>query len=69
MFDGNTDDQFKVVCNHEGQYSLWPANRNNAPGWHDGGFSGRKDECLQYIKEVWVDMRPMSLREKMREFV
>jgi MbtH protein len=22
-------------------------------------------ECLEYIKEVWTDMRPLSLRKKM----
>jgi hypothetical protein len=29
------------------------------------GKSGTKEECLAYIKEVWTDMRPLSLRRKM----
>jgi MbtH protein len=53
---------YKVVLNHEEQYSIWPANRENAPGWHDAGKNGSKEECLAYIKEVWTDMRPRSLR-------
>ena len=53
---------YKVVLNDEEQYSIWPAERENPPGWRDGGKQGRKDECLAYITEVWTDMRPRSLR-------
>jgi MbtH protein len=58
---------YKVVVNHEEQYSIWPAGRENALGWQDAGKQGLKDECLAYIKEVWTDMRPLSLRKKMDE--
>lgn len=56
---------YKVVLNDEEQYSIWPANRDNPLGWRDAGKSGSKDECLAYVKEVWTDMRPLSLRKKM----
>lgn len=56
---------YKVVRNHEEQYSIWPAERENPPGWEDAEKSGTKDECLAYINEVWTDMRPLSLRRKM----
>ena len=59
--------EYKVVVNHEEQYSIWPADRENALGWDDAGKSGNKAECLAYIKEVWTDMRPLSLRKKMEE--
>lgn len=58
---------YKVVVNHEEQYSIWPADRDNPLGWKDVGKSGPKDQCLAYIKEVWTDMRPLSLRKKMEE--
>jgi MbtH protein len=58
---------YKVVVNHEEQYSIWPAERENPLGWRDGGKRGPKDECLGYIKEVWVDMRPLSLRQRMEQ--
>jgi MbtH protein len=58
---------YKVVLNHEEQYSIWPADRENPLGWRDAGKSGPKDECLAYIKEVWTDMRPLSLRKQMEE--
>jgi MbtH protein len=58
---------YKVVMNHEEQYSIWPANRENAPGWRDAGPSGSKAECLAYIEQTWTDMRPLSLRRHMDE--
>ncbi|HEY7416859.1 MAG TPA: MbtH family protein [Ktedonobacteraceae bacterium] len=58
---------YKVVINHEEQYSIWPADRENPLGWRDAGKSGVKPECLAYIKEVWTDMRPLSLRKRMEE--
>ena len=58
---------YKVVVNHEEQYSIWPADRLIPPGWNDAGKQGTKAECLEYIKEVWTDMRPLSLRKKMDE--
>src|SRR5690349_6494104 len=58
---------YKVVVNHEEQYSIWWADRENPLGWRDVGKSGLKPECLAYIKEVWTDMRPLSLRKQMEE--
>jgi MbtH protein len=65
----DADDQtiYKVVVNDEEQYSVWPAHRENPAGWRDAGKSGPKAECLAYIKEVWTDMRPLSLRKQMAE--
>jgi MbtH protein len=56
---------YKVVMNHEEQYSIWPANRDNALGWIDAGKAGSKAQCLSYIEQVWTDMRPLSLRVRM----
>ncbi len=61
------DTVYKVVVNHEEQYSIWPQHREMPLGWKDGGKSGTKVECLAYIEEVWTDMRPLSLRKKMEE--
>lgn len=58
---------YKVVVNHEEQYSIWPADRDNPLGWRDGGKVGPKQECLDYIKDVWTDMRPLSLRKAMQQ--
>ena len=56
---------YKVVINHEEQYSIWPADREPPLGWKEVGQQGPKTECLAYIKDVWTDMRPLSLRQKM----
>ena len=66
----NADDSedttiYKVVINHEEQYSIWPEYRENPLGWHSAGKVGTKEECLAYIEEVWTDMRPLSVRKKM----
>lgn len=58
---------YKVVVNHEEQYSIWPAHRENPAGWRDGGKEGTKAECLAYVEEVWTDMRPLSLRRRMEQ--
>src|SRR5262245_5659590 len=58
---------YKVVVNHEEQYSIWPEYKEDPPGWTDVGKAGPKAECLAYINEVWTDMRPLSLRKKMED--
>jgi len=58
---------YKVVMNHEEQYSIWPADKENPLGWTSVGKSGTKQECLDYIEQVWTDMRPLSLRKQMEE--
>ena len=31
---------YRVVVNHEEQYSIWPAGRENPLGWKDAGKVG-----------------------------
>jgi MbtH protein len=56
---------FAVVVNHEEQYSIWPVDRKVPLGWKALDVTGPREQCLAYIKEVWTDMRPLSLRKKM----
>lgn len=70
----NTNEQddstiYKVVVNHEQQYSIYPAERANPLGWNDAGKTGLKSECLAYIKEAWTDLRPLSLRLRMMDAI
>lgn len=58
---------YRVVVNLEEQYSIWPEDRDLPPGWRSAPKSGSKAECLSYIEEVWTDMRPLSLRQRMGE--
>ena len=64
----STDDVFDtytVVVNHEEQYSIWPTAKEMPLGWKEVGKIGKKSECLEYIDEVWTDMRPLSLLRHM----
>ena len=54
--------QYRVVINHEEQYAIWPSSLANPNGWRDAGKVGLKAECLAYVKEVWTDLTPASVR-------
>jgi MbtH protein len=58
---------FVVVVNGEEQYSVWPSGREIPSGWREAGKSGPKSDCLAYIREMWTDLRPLSLRRRMEE--
>lgn len=58
---------FRVLINHEEQYSLWPEYKTIPGGWRDTGCFGKKAECLEYVNENWKDMRPLSLRKFMQD--
>jgi uncharacterized protein YbdZ (MbtH family) len=52
MGTGEREAIYKVVVDHEGQHSLWPADRENPLGWTDAGQQGTEPECLAFIKNV-----------------
>jgi MbtH protein len=60
------DTIYRVVVNHEEQYSIWEIRKEIPLGWREIGKSGSKTECLDFINEVWTDMRPLSLRNRTR---
>jgi MbtH protein len=61
--DENTT--YQVLVNDEGQYSLWPADKEVPAGWQPDGTRGTRQECMDHVDEVWTDMRPRSLRDRM----
>jgi len=69
MNNEREDDRYtySVVANDEEQYSIWFAHRQPPAGWREVGQRGPKEECLEYIKQVWTDMRPLSLRRRTEE--
>ena len=54
--------EFTVVVNDEEQYSVWPAELDVPPGWRPIGKSGTQEECARHVEEIWIDIRPLSLR-------
>ena len=60
---GSSDQpMFDVVVNHEEQYSIWPEGKSIPEQWRAIGVRGSKEACLAHIKNVWTDMRPLSVR-------
>lgn len=64
--DREDETVYDVVMNDEEQYSIWPADRKCPLGWRETGKRSNKRECLEYIAQVWTDMRPLSLRKQMQ---
>lgn len=60
--ESTNDMRYRVVINHEEQYSIWPTDRPVPLGWREEGKEGSKEECLDHIEKVWTDMRPLSVR-------
>jgi MbtH protein len=60
---------YRLLVNHEEQYCIWAARKPIPLGWHDVGRQpALKDEILAFVKEVWTDMRPLSVRKRAEEF-
>lgn len=55
---------YKVVVDHEDQYSIWPADRENPLGWTDAGKMGTKQECFAYVEEMSKDKKRPSQKEE-----
>ena len=53
---------FEVTVNHEEQYSIWPVGKEIPQRWRAVGVRGSKEECLEHIRQVWTDMRPLRIR-------
>ena len=64
FYEWNPRSNYKVLVNREQLYAIWPEDRETPSGWRDIGQRGKRDACLEYIEEVWTDMRPLSLRRK-----
>ena len=61
------EEEYLIVINHEEQYSIWPSYKEIPKGWNQVDKPGTKSQCLEYIKEHWTDMRPLSLRKAMEQ--
>lgn len=53
---------YNVVVNHEQQYSIWPRDVQIPAGWTNAAKTGTKPECLAFVRQTWIDMRPVSCR-------
>ncbi|MDT0380771.1 AMP-binding protein [Streptomyces sp. DSM 42041] len=52
----------RVVVDHAGRYSVHPATRARPAGWHDAGFDGTEEACLDHVARTWSGPAPTPLR-------
>jgi MbtH protein len=55
---------FKVMINDDEQRAVWPVDRDDSGGWveEEGPSRGTLSHCQEHVREIWTDMRPLSLR-------
>lgn len=54
--------QWMVLINADEQYGLFPLDLPSPAGWTPVGHTGTEAECMAYVDEHWVDMRPLTVR-------
>jgi len=59
-------DSFTVLVNPDREYSLIAAGSPVPSGWKPAGREGTKDQCIDFIEEVWTDMRPLDRERLLR---
>jgi len=67
FYDWDARSSYKVLVNRDKLYAIWPEDRETPKGWKDIGQRGSRDLCLNYIEEVWTDMRPLTIRQRLDE--
>jgi uncharacterized protein YbdZ (MbtH family) len=58
----DVNNTFVALVNTQGQHSLWPEQLGVPAGWTVVHTADTRQNCLDYIKENWTDMRPESIR-------
>lgn len=58
---------YLVLCNDEGQYSLWPEQIGVPGGWTTVHGPDARAACLEFVEANWTDMRPRSLAQAMEQ--
>lgn len=47
-----------AVVNDLGQYSVWPVDRAVPAGWSMVGEPGTRQQCLNLVGRLWIDIVP-----------
>ena len=62
MHDANIR-QYVVVIIHAQQYAIWLSWKKVPAGWQLAGCRCRQKQSLEYIRKVWINLRPASVPE------
>lgn len=63
--DTEDTNEYKVLVNDKGEYSLWLSKKEAPAGWREVGPVGSKAECLAYVDEHW-DLTPKAVAARVR---
>lgn len=70
MFNEFDDDVLYIIIldqDLEAEYCLWPEGKAIPRGWKSVGRSGSKQECINHLRQIWPDMRPLAVHAEMAE--
>lgn len=59
--EGGREGQFKVVINHEEQYSIWPVNKPITGRWEQIGPVGTREEVEAFTRSLDPRFKPLNL--------
>lgn len=59
----DTTQQFLVLVNSLGQYSLWPYGMTIPQGWDVKLGPSDREVCLDFVDKNWTNLRPGSSAE------
>lgn len=62
VLDDEHEGPFLVLANEDGQHSLWPAATAAPKGWSRVHGPAERKDCLAYIEEFWLELRPAEGR-------
>jgi len=57
------DADYTVLRNLSNQHSLWPAGMPVPDGWTVVHGPEPRENCLAYVRQHWVDLRPSEVVE------
>jgi len=57
------DADYLVLRNGRNQHSLWPAGIAVPDGWTPMHGPASRADCLTYIRQHWLDLRPSDVAE------
>lgn len=58
---------YTVLRNDENQRSLWPVFAEVPSGWNVEHGPASRDDCMTYVRENWVDLRPRGVAQFIAE--
>lgn len=56
----DTQGEFLVLKNAQGEYSLWPTFKLQPLGWSNVYGPSSREACLEYVTQYWQSIQPFQ---------